>query len=124
MVPSLLVGSGTLSTRGSQSRSPLEYTRTFGLSLGIEAISIHPIGILVSCSVIGFVPFIAQVYLENGQSAPEAMTDFSTLLHVETGEEDMKEAIVFIGCLVSAALLGIGLAKLELRRRKKRGDWS
>jgi hypothetical protein len=36
----------------------------------------------------------------------------------------MKESLVFIGCLVSAALLGIGLAKLELRRRKKCGDWS
>jgi len=36
----------------------------------------------------------------------------------------MKEVALFFGCLVSAALLGIGLAKLEVRRRRKRGYWA
>jgi hypothetical protein len=36
----------------------------------------------------------------------------------------MKEALLFLGCLGSAVLLGIGLSKLEKWRRKRRGDWS
>jgi len=38
------------------------------------------------CVANGMMALIAQVYLENGQSAAEAMMDFSTMLHhVETG---------------------------------------